>query len=94
MTSSRLRSLVGVVLLVSNSPFGWGCVAAAGWLATHTGEPRWLAFGAFGDGVSWAMLGLAVVLLGREGVNAVRARLRGRRSMVAQGVEVPVGLKY
>ncbi len=92
MTTVRLRSLVGVALLVSNSPFGWGCVAAAGWLATRTGEPRWLAFGAVGYGVSWAMLGLAVVLLGREGVNAVRSRLRWRRSPVPQVEEEPVAL--
>jgi hypothetical protein len=92
LTSARLRSLVGVVLLVSNSPFGWGCVAAAGWLASQTGEPRWLAFGAVGYGVSWAMLGLAVVLLGREGVKAVRARLRWRRSTVPQVAEEPVAL--
>lgn len=84
MNSPRLRSLLGVALLLSNSPFGWGCVAGAGWLATRTSEPRWLALGALGYAISWGMLGLAVLLLGRDGVVAVRSRMRLRSSPVVQ----------
>lgn len=87
MNSPRLRSLLGVALLLSNSPFGWGCVAAAGWLATRTSEPRWLALGAVGYAISWGMLGLAVLLLGREGVVAVRSRIRWRPRVAVQAKE-------
>jgi len=68
--------VAGTALLVVNTPFGWGCVAGAGWMATRTHEPSWLALGAIGYGLSWAMLGGAVLLLGREGMEALRSRRR------------------
>lgn len=63
-----------MALLVTNSPLGWACLAVGPWAANHTGNPRWLAWGAAGYGFTWLMFGGAFLLLGAEGIRQAKAR--------------------
>lgn len=71
---------VGVILLIVNVPFGYSGVAACTAMAIANRHACWcwLLLGGGIYGLSWAMLGIGLLLTGAEGVKYVKG-LRGRQ---------------
>ena len=61
------RFWIGIILLVTNQPIGWGGMIIANALALkhHNIFYTYLGFGIYA--LSWGMLGLGVLLAGQQG---------------------------
>ena len=83
------RFKIGVVLLVSNIPMGLIGFALTGIMAATTGNKAfWAMIGVIIYGLSWAMLGLGVLLAGPQGVGYVKAL---RRKWLGRGQQTQNG---
>ena len=60
------RMRLGLFLLIINVPFGYGGAALGTYLAWRLDESKWLTLGAAAYLLSWVMLALATILLGRD----------------------------
>ena len=69
---------VGIIFLVTNIPLGYLFLAIAGALTTATGDKKWAVIGTIGYGITWAMLGLSFVLLGKDSVRLSKLVIRSR----------------
>ena len=75
-----LRFKIGVVLLVANVPIGIGGAILAAGVGAATGHRNLgITLGVAIYATSWGMLGLGIVMAGREGLDYVK-RLRTRWS--------------
>ncbi|MGR3179999.1 MAG: hypothetical protein ACUZ8E_18315 [Candidatus Anammoxibacter sp.] len=63
-----LKFWIGIVLLVTNQPFGWAGMIICNSIAIKEEDYFFsvLGFGIYG--LSWGMLGLGALLSGREGI--------------------------
>ena len=67
VTSIRFRA--GVCLIILNMPMGLGGAAFAGAMAVRTGHKAfWAGIGVTIYALSWVMLGLGLILSGKQGV--------------------------
>ena len=63
---------LGLILLVTNMPLGYGGMATGGVLAVMTGNREWVLLGLGVYVLSWIMLGLGVMLAGTTGLQYAR----------------------
>lgn len=67
------RFIIGMILLLSNQPLGWGGMLLCMYLAKRTGK-KWLyVAGTAVYGLSWGMLALGVYMAGPGGMAFTRA---------------------
>ncbi len=59
-----LHSRIGILLLVTNIPFGYLMLLVGSTIAAITSESRWLLIGTAGYALSWLMLGLGTLMAG------------------------------
>ena len=72
MEKRKTRFIIGVVLLFTNQPLGWGGMLIFNSLAVkyHKAIYSYIGFGIYA--ISWAILFLGVYLAGSEGVAFVK----------------------
>ena len=83
----RAAFRIGLVLLVANVPLGYGGIAAGVALAAATKNRIWLTVGFGLYALSWGMLGLGILLAGREGIEYLREKRRRWRMARRQNDE-------
>jgi hypothetical protein len=66
---------IGIILLVTNQPFGWGAMVIFQAIAIKTHNMLFFYLGIGAYALSWSMLGLGVLLAGPEGVRYSRMLL-------------------
>lgn len=71
-----LKFWIGIVLLVTNQPFGWGAMLLCSILAVKTKKKFFYLVGVGIYALSWGMLGLGFLLAGPEGIQYSRNLLR------------------
>ena len=71
-----LKFWIGIILLVTNQPLGWGAMLIFNAIAIHKHNAlfSFLGIGAFA--LSWGMLGLGLLLAGPEGIKYFRFLLK------------------
>lgn len=72
-----LKFWIGIILLVTNQPLGWGAMLLCGALAVKTKKKFFYFLGVGAYALSWGMLGLGFLLAGPEGVQYSRNLLKG-----------------
>ena len=77
----RLVTLVGLLFVLLNVPIGWGSAALFSLIALHRNMPIFYTIAGLCYAGSWLLLGLGIVMAGRDTVRAFRARIpRGWRA--------------
>ena len=71
-----LRFWIGIILLTTNKPLGWGAVVACNAIAINKHDEFFLYLGIALYALSWVMLGLGALLAGPEGVRYSRLLLK------------------
>lgn len=71
-----IKFKIGIILLIASQLLGWGGMAFFCSLALKTSKPFMCFFGVGLYVVSWGMLGLCVLLTGKEGIPYVRDLLK------------------
>lgn len=69
--TKTLRGKIGLFLLVTNFPLGYGGLALGPILAKSLNDKRWLLFSPVSYALSWIMLGAATILLGAAAKNII-----------------------
>lgn len=72
-----LKFWIGIILLVTNQPLGWGAMLVCSALAVKTKKKFFYFLGIGAYALSWGMLGLGFLLAGPEGVQYSRNLLKG-----------------
>lgn len=72
-----LKFWIGIILLVTNQPLGWGSMLLCSALAVKTKKKFFYLLGIGAYALSWGMLGLGFLLAGPEGVRYSRSLLKG-----------------
>ena len=67
---------IGIVLLTTNQPLGWGAMLICDALALKHHDTNYFYLGFLIYGLSWIMLGIGVLMAGPEGVKYSRILLR------------------
>ena len=68
-----MRFKIGIFLLIFNIPFGYGGAAIVMAIASSKGRPgAGAVWGIIVYAISWAMLGMGVLLTGKEGLAFVK----------------------
>ena len=76
--ATSARFWIGVIFLVTNIPLGYAFLGLAALLTSITGNKNWAIIGTIGYGITWIMLGLSVVLLGKDSVRLSKLVIRGK----------------
>ena len=77
-----IKFWLGMILLVTNQPLGWGGMFAFNALSIND-RNLWYSLLGFGIyALSWGMMGLGVYLAGPEGVRYARSTLQRARSYI------------
>lgn len=71
-----LKFWIGIILLITNQPFGWGAMILCGALAIKTKKKFFYFLGLAVYALSWGMLGLGILLAGPEGIKYSRDLLK------------------
>ena len=71
-----LKFWIGIVLLTTNQPLGWGAMLACDAIAINKDHEFFFYLGIALYALSWGMLGLGVLLAGPEGVRYSRLLLK------------------
>ncbi len=71
-----LKFWIGIILLVTNQPFGWGAMLLCSALAVKTKKKIFYLLGIGIYALSWGMLGLGFLLAGPEGIKYSRNLLK------------------
>jgi hypothetical protein len=72
-----LKFWIGIILLVTNQPLGWGAMLVCSALAVKTKKKFFYFLGVGAYALSWGMLGLGFLLAGPEGIQYSRNLLKG-----------------
>lgn len=76
--ATSARFWTGVIFLVVNMPLGYLFLAIGSLLAAATKNPKWAIIGTIGYGVTWGLLFVAFILLGKDSVRLTRLVLKGK----------------
>jgi len=82
------RFWIGIVLLTTNQPLGWGAMLACDFIAINKQDEFFFYLGIALYALSWGMLGLGALLVGPEGVRYSRLllkKVRGRFALLFRG---------
>ena len=71
----RFYTLVGLLFVLLNVPLGWGGAALFSLIAAYQQKPFFYKIAGGCYVISWVMLGLGIVLAGRDTVRAFQARI-------------------
>ncbi|MEA1970386.1 MAG: hypothetical protein U9N37_02040 [Thermodesulfobacteriota bacterium] len=71
-----LKFWIGIVLLTTNQPLGWGAMLACDAIAINKHNEFFFYLGIALYALSWGMLGLGALLAGPEGVSYSRLLLK------------------
>ena len=69
-------AFTGLVLLEINVPFGWGGAAICEAMAVRSGDHRWAVAGVAVYALSWGMVGLGLLMAGRQVQGNLKRRWR------------------
>lgn len=72
----NLKFIVGVILLATNQPLGWGAMLLSGAIALKTGKTFFYFIGIGAYALSWVMLGVGLFLAGKEGLPYLKMLLK------------------
>lgn len=76
--ATSARFWTGVIFLVVNMPLGYLLLAIGSLLSATTKNPKWAILGTIGYGLSWVMLFVAFILLGKDSVRLTKLVLKGK----------------
>jgi hypothetical protein len=79
-----LKFRIGIILLVTNQPFGWGAMLICNAIAIHRHNTLFFFLGIGAYALSWGMLGLGLLLAGPEGIKYSRSLLKKLWSFFAR----------
>ena len=68
-----LKFWVGILLLITNQPLGWGTMFIGNTISINTQNTLFSFLGIGTYALSWGMLGLGVLMAGPEGVKYSRS---------------------
>ena len=71
-----LKFWIGIILLITNQPLGWGAMLICNDIAIHKHNVLFSFLGIGAYALSWAMLGLGLLLAGPEGIKYSRSLLK------------------
>jgi len=71
-----LKFWIGMILLVTNQPVGWGALLICNAIAIHKHNALFSLLGIGVYALSWGMLGLGFILAGPEGIKYSRSFLK------------------
>ena len=71
-----LKFWIGIVLLLTNSAFGWGAIVIFNSMAIIESDETFHFWGICGYVISWGMLGLGLILAGPQGLKYSRILLK------------------
>ncbi|MBW2631090.1 MAG: hypothetical protein JRC90_04910 [Deltaproteobacteria bacterium] len=71
-----LKFWIGIVLLTTNQPLGWGAMLACDAIAINKQDEFFFYLGIALYALSWGMLGLGALLAGPEGIRYSRLLLK------------------
>jgi len=71
-----LKFWIGIILLTTNQPLGWGAMLACNAIAINKHNEFFFYLGIALYALSWGMLGLGALLAGPEGVHYSRLLLK------------------
>jgi hypothetical protein len=77
----RMLFRVGIALVVVSMPMGWVGLLVFAALAAARGEARWIWGALINYALSWALLGVGVLIGGNAAVTKAREILRRRRRL-------------
>ena len=75
LRKSRKAFKIGVVLLVINVPLGWFFLALGGHLSSKYHNPVYIYLFSGLYGLTWAMLGVGLLLSGLKGMEKAKKKL-------------------
>ena len=78
-----LKFWIGIVLLTTNQPLGWGAMLACDAIAIDKHNEFFFYLGIALYSLSWGLLGLGVLLAGPEGVRYSRLLLKKSRERLS-----------
>ena len=67
---------IGIILLITNQPLGWGAMLVCDTIAINKHNESFFYLGIALYALSWGMLGLGMLLAGPEGVRHSRPLLK------------------
>ncbi len=71
-----LKFWIGIILLITNQPLGWGAMLIFNAIAIHKQNELFFFLGIGAFALSWGMLGLGLLLAGPEGIKYFRILLK------------------
>ena len=72
------RFWVGIVFLLTNVPIGYTLLGIGSLMAAVTKNPKWAIIGTIGYVISWGMLLLSFILLGKKSFKTAHQVVRGK----------------
>jgi hypothetical protein len=67
---------IGIILLVTNQPLGWGAMFICNALSVNKQDTLYSFLGIGAYALSWGMLGLGLLMVGPEGIKYSRTLLK------------------
>ena len=71
-----IKFWIGITLLVTNQPIGWGAMFIFNALSINKQNALFSVFGFGAYAMSWGMLGLGLLMAGPEGIKFSRSLVR------------------
>ena len=71
-----LKFWIGIILLITNQPFGWGAMFIGNALSINKQNALFSFLGIGAYALSWGMLGLGLFMVGPEGIKYSRNLLK------------------
>jgi len=78
-----LKFWIGIILLITNQPLGWGAMLICNSLAIKKYNALFSFLGIGAYALSWGILGLGLLMAGPEGIKYSRSLLKKLRSFFA-----------
>ena len=79
-----IKFWVGIILLITNQPVGWGAMVIGNTLSINQQDALFSYLGIGTYILSWGMLGLGLLMAGPEGIKYSRSLVRKLRNYCAQ----------
>ena len=78
-----LKFWIGIILLITNQPVGWGAMLIGNTLSIKKQDALFSYLGIGAYAFSWGMLGLGLLMAGPEGIKYSRSLIRKLRTFCA-----------
>ena len=82
-----LKFWVGIILLITNQPIGWGAMLIGNTLSINKQDALFSYLGIGTYAFSWGMLGLGLLMAGPDGIKYSRSLIRKFRNFCGQIID-------